>query len=467
MPPLDFSARRLGPRRLSRFGPAPSPADRSTRAAATGWTPSQRGPQALIRAWLGCLVERRIRRKGIDLSELTFLPEGARLPLLRNGTDPVPELAELRARCPVQRLDLPFGFAVHLVTGYDPARAVLADRDSYSNDMQHLFHDAGPGSAADVGGLGFTDPPLHTRLRKLVAPEFTRHRLEKLEPAIETIVARRLDELAAAGSPADLAAHVSSRVPMDVICELLGLDDTDHEAFVRLGTQRFDATGGTAASLGAVSEQKRMLLDVVARQRRAPGPGLIGRILLAEGDILSDNDLAGVVDGIVTGGYDTTASTISLGTAVLLRDPAHAAIVREGSRADVDRLVEELLRYLTVVQVAFPRFAKRDLELFGCPVRKGDVVGASLSGADRDPAWAGSGPDRFDPTRSPTGGGHLAFGHGMHRCVGAELARMELRIVLPALFRRFPDLALAVPEDQLAWRRLSFVYGVEELPLAF
>jgi cytochrome P450 len=124
------------------------------------------------------------------------------------------------------------------------------------------------------------------------------------------------------------------------------------------------------------------------------------------------------------------------------------------------------LRYLSVVQVAFPRFAKRDLELSGCPIRKDDVVAVSLSGADRDPAWAGPEPDRFDPTRSPAGG-HLAFGHGMHRCVGAELARMELRIVLPALFRRFPDLALAVPEERLPWRRLSFVYGVEELPVSF
>jgi cytochrome P450 len=332
--------------------------------------------------------------------------------------------------------------------------------------MRHLFRDATPGSAADVGGLGFTDPPLHTRLRKLVAPEFTRSRLDRLQPTIEAIVARRLDELADAGSPADLAAYVSARVPMDAICGLLGLDDADHDAFVRLGTQRFDATGGTAGALGAVSAQKNLLIDVVARQRTTPGPGLIGRILEAEGDGISDNDLAGLVDGIVTGGFETTASSISMGTAVLLRDPAHVALVRDGSRADVDRLVEELLRYLSVVQVAFPRFAKRDLELAGCPVRSGDVVVASLSGADRDPAWAGPEPDGFDPFRSPTPA-HLAFGHGMHRCVGAELARLELRIVFPALFNRFPDLALAVPEEELAWRRLSFVYGVEELPVTF
>ena len=424
-------------------------------------------PRALATALLGRLVQWRIRRKGLDLSELTFLPEPVRLPLLRIGTDPVPELAEVRARCPVQKIDMPFGFGVHLVTGYEQARAVLSDSESYSNDMRHLFRDSSEGSAADVGGLGFTDPPLHTRLRKLVAPEFTKARLGKLEPRIAAIVAQRLDDLAAAGSPADLATHVSSRVPMDVICELLGLDDADHDEFVRLGTSRFDATGGTAASLGAVSEQKTMLLDVIARQRRAPGEGLIGRILRAEGDAISDNDLAGVVDGIVTGGYETTASTISMGTAVLLRDPAHVALVRDGSRAEVERAVEEILRYLSVVQVAFPRFAKADHELYGCPVRKDDVIAVSLSGAARDPAWAGPDAERFDPTRSPSGGGHLAFGHGVHRCAGAELARLELRIIFPALLRRFPELALAVPEQELVWRGLSFVYGVEELPVSF
>jgi cytochrome P450 len=119
-----------------------------------------------------------------------------------------------------------------------------------------------------------------------------------------------------------------------------------------------------------------------------------------------------------------------------------------------------------VVQVAFPRFAKQDMELFGTPLQAGDVVIASLSGANRDPAWAGADPEVFDPARLPASG-HLAFGHGIHRCIGAELARMELRIVLPALLRRFPDLALAVPQQELGFRQLSFVYGVDELPVRF
>ena len=155
---------------------------------------------------------------------------------------------------------------------------------------------------------------------------------------------------------------------------------------------------------------------------------------------------------------------IALGTLVLLRNPEHAALMRDGSREDVDRVVEELLRYLAVVQVAFPRFAKQNMDLFGQQVKAGDVIIASLSGANRDGAAMGDHPDAFDPARIPASG-HLAFGHGMHRCIGAELARIELRIVFPKLLRRFPDLALARDEADLSFRQLSFVYGVDDLPV--
>ena len=412
------------------------------------------------------MAVRRIQKKGIDLSRISIIPEPTKVPLQRHGTDPLPRMAEIRSEGPLHRLELPFSFNAYLLTGYDETRTILTDKDSYSNDIRHLFLGDGPATSDDIGGLGFTDPPLHTRLRKIVTPEFTMRRLARLEPMVDRIVKDALDEFEQSGSPTDLAKHLAFPVPFQTICELLGLDYDDREAFAALGSARFDATGGGAAAFGAVSAQREFLFEAVARQRKEPGPGLIGQIIRDEGDSISDVDLAGLADGVFTGGFETTAGMIALGTIVLLRDPAHAELVRHGSREDVERVVEELLRYLSVVQVAFPRFAKQDMELFGHSIKKGDVLLASLSAANRDPSSAGDEPEGFDPFRVPKNG-HLAFGHGIHRCIGAELARMELRAVFPALLQRFPDLALATDESDLSFRQLSFVYGVDELPVTY
>jgi len=421
---------------------------------------------SIVKAWVGKLAVRRIQTKGIDLSSVSFLAKATKVPLQRIGTDPVPRLAEIRATEPMHKLDLPFDFNAYLVTGYEESRQVLTDRDGYSNDIRHLFNGDGPATADDVGGLGFTDAPLHTRLRKIITPEFTMRRLARLEPMIEGIIDRQLDALEDAGSGADLAKHLAFPIPFQTICALLGLDHEDRGAFGRLGGARFDATNGAAAAFGAVSDQREFLFDAVARQRKEPGPGLIGQIIRDEGDTITDFDLAGLADGVFTGGYETTVSMIALGTLVLLRNPEHAELMRNGSVEDVDRVVDELLRYLTVVQVAFPRFAKQDMVLFGQKIKAGDVILCSLSSANRDPESAGEDPEGFDPYRVQKSA-HLAFGHGVHRCVGAELARMELRIAFPKLLRRFPDLAIAKPQEELAFRQLSFVFGVEELPVTF
>ena len=423
--------------------------------------------RGLVGGWIGRVAVRRIRRKGIDLSRIAFIPEPTKVPLLRIGTDPIPRIAELRRSGPLYRLPVPFvDFRVWLVTGHEESRAVLTARGSYSTDIRHLFDGDGPATSDDIGGLGFTDPPLHTQLRRIVTPEFTMRRLTRLEPIIEAIVDSQLDEMEALGSPVDLAKHLAFPVPFQTICALLGLDYEDRDAFAKLCSARFDAALGGAAAFGAVSEQREFLFDAVARQRLTPGPGLLGQIIREQGEEISDVDLAGLADGVFTGGFETTAGMIALGTIVLLRDAEHAALVRDGSPEEVGRVVDELLRYLSVVQLAFPRFAKQDMELFGQRIQKGDVLLASLSGANRDPAAAGVDPEGFDPFRVPTSA-HLAFGHGIHRCIGAELAKMELRTVLPRLLRRFPDLALAKPEEELAFRRLSFVYGVDELPVRF
>lgn len=423
-------------------------------------------PVSLLKSIGTRLARRHIRRRGIDLSRISFIPEDSKRALQRDGTDPVPEMAQYRSATPLHKLDLPFAFNAYLVTGYAEAREVLTARDLYSNDIRHLFNGDGPATSDDIGGLGFTDPPLHTRLRKIVTPEFTMRRLARLEPMIKQIADDALDTLEEAGPGADLAKHVAFPVPFNTICALLGLDYDDREAFAKLGSQRFDATNGAAAAFGAVSAQREFLFDAVARQRSEPGPGLIGQIIQAEGDNISDVDLAGLADGVFTGGFETTAGMIALSTIVLHRDPDYAKLVRSGDAKTIDRVVEELLRYLSVVQVAFPRFAKQDFELFGTQLHAGDVVLVSLSSANRDPESAGERPDEFDPYRIPSSG-HLAFGHGIHRCVGAELGRMELRIVLPRLLQRFENLALAVPESELEFRQLSFVFGIDELPVTW
>jgi cytochrome P450 len=181
------------------------------------------------------------------------------------------------------------------------------------------------------------------------------------------------------------------------------------------------------------------------------------------GDEIDDWELAGLADGLITGGHDTTASMLALGTAYLLQNPELAAAVRD--RDDqIEAIVAELLRYMTVVQVAFPRFAREDTVIAGQPVATGEMVLCSLSAADRDPAL-GSDMDTVDPWR--TVASHLAFGHGAHRCIGAPLATMELQAAFPALLRRFPTLRLDVAAGELSWRAFSIVYGLDALPVAW
>ncbi|WP_410622742.1 cytochrome P450 [Amycolatopsis sp. cmx-8-4] len=415
-----------------------------------------------VLGWVGRRYLARQSKKGFDLEKMSsFLPDSALLPLKRDGLDPVAELGVTRAEAPISKLDLPFGMNAWLVTGYDEAKAVLGKVTGFSSDFTNLVGSAGVTEDQNPGGLGFADPPVHTRLRKLLTPEFTMRRLGRLTPRIDEIVAEQLDAMAATDGPVDLWQAFALPIPSLTICELLGVSYEDREDFQRLSTARFDLFGGASASLGAMTESLTYLLDIVKKQREEPGDGLLGMLIKEHGDEISDRELAGLADGVLTGGLETTASMLALGALVLLRDEKAFDAVR-GDDESVHRFVEELLRYLTVVQMAFPRFAKQDMEIGGVHIAEGDIVLVSLSVADRDPKL---GPDmeKFDATREPTS--HLAFSYGIHRCIGAELARMELRTAYPALVRRFPNLRLAVPAEELAFRKVSIVYGLDELPV--
>ncbi|HEY0454637.1 cytochrome P450 [Actinophytocola sp.] len=401
----------------------------------------------------------RAQRKGFDLSKMALLPDAALLPLRRTGLDPVPELGEIRAREPISKVNIPFGVNVWLVSGYEEAKTVLSDAKGFSNDFSNLVGEHGASASHSPGGLGFADPPEHTRLRKLLTPEFTMRRLSRLTPGIKAIIEQRLDAMAAIDGPVDLVEEFALPIPSLVICELLGVPYEERGEFQRHSMTRFDLFAGATASLGAISESLEYLLGVVREQRENPGDGLLGMIIKEHGDEVEDMELAGLADGVLTGGFETTASMLTLGALVLLQDRDSFKLVHDDDAA-VHDFVEELLRYLTVVQVAFPRFAREDMTVAGVQISKGDVVVVSLAGADRDPVL-GSDMERVDPTRPATS--HLAFGYGVHRCIGAELARMELRAAYPALVRRFPSMRLA--DEELNYRKVSIVYGVERLPV--
>ena len=402
------------------------------------------------------------RAGGVDLTRLNKVPNSLAWPLRRDEMSPSRRLAHTRDADPVQRLVKLFGLEIWLVTGDAEARQVLADTTSYSTDIRPYMGASGS-SDGDIGGLGFTDPPEHTRLRKLLTPEFTMRRLARLGPGIEGIIERQLAEIEAASTldgPVDLVPTFAFPIPFLVICDLLGLPDEKRETFSTLATARFDVTGGGPGTVGAIGGSREFLLAEAARQRSNPGPGLIGQIIREHGDEISDYDLGGLADGVFTGGLETSASMLALGTAMLLEDRELWNRLRLDPTS-VGPIVDDLLRMLSVVQVAFPRFVKHDVVVGGKPISSGSVVLVSLPAVNRDPRSTAG--DEVDLDRASSS--HLAFGHGFHRCVGAELARMELRMAFPALAHRFPDMRLAVPTADLDYRELSLVFGVESVPV--
>jgi cytochrome P450 len=400
----------------------------------------------------------------LAVSSARRVPAGIRFPLQREGVDPVPRLEASRARGDVVRLTSLLGTRVWLVTGYDVARAVLADSDAFANDVRGLIGRQDRAPAERIGGLGMTDSPDHERLRRVLTPYFTRRRLADLQDDVDRVVEEALDDLARHGPEVDLVAHFGFAVPFGVICDLLGMPRVDREAFRQRGVARFDLREGGARIFEAAAGTRQFLIDLVAAERRSPHlpDGLLARMVAEHGAGFDDVELGGLADGVFLGGYETSASMLSLGTWVLLQHPGAWATLQQGEPAEVDRVVEELLRFVCPVQVAFPRIARREVLVGDQRVRAGDVVVVSLTGAGRDPARH-TDPGRFDPTTASAG--TLAFGHGLHRCVGAELARMELRTALVALARRFPDLSLACDPRDLRFTELAIVHGVEELPV--
>ena len=273
-------------------------------------------------------------------------------------------------------------------------------------------------------------------------------------------------ELAAAGEPVDLVRDFATPIPSLTICELLGIPYEERDEFQALSTARFDLFGGAGAAFDNISGSLQYLRGVVERQRIEPGEGLLGQLIREHGDELDTDELAELADGLLTGGLETSASMLALGAMVLLRDPDSFALVRDEPEA-VNGFVEELLRYLTVVQIAFPRFATEDMTLGGVAISKGDGLLVSLSGADRDPRLT-TDPERFDPRREPDPAPRLRPRHPPLHRRRARPHGAAHRPTRPSCAASPTSASPTTPArlDDQPFRTTSIVYGVDALPVA-
>jgi len=296
----------------------------------------------------------------------------------------------------------------------------------------------------------------------MLTPEFTGHRLRRLEPLISEIVEAALDDMERSGGPADLMAHFAWPVPLLAICVLLGIPESDRAELKARGARLVDMSLPLEEHLAAHKENRDYMAALVARARAEPGDDLLGMLVREHGTDLSTAELVGISVQLMIAGHETTSSMLGLGALTLLRHPDQLAAVRDDP-AQVKPAVEELLRYLSIVH-STARTTTTEVEIAGHTIPEDSAVLLSFPAANRDPACAHD-PDRFDITRGANS--HVAFGHGVHHCLGAPLARLEMSIALPALLRRFPGLALAEPYDQVAFGHFSSLYGLQRLQVTW
>ncbi|WP_336216189.1 cytochrome P450 [Nonomuraea sp. LPB2021202275-12-8] len=376
--------------------------------------------------------------------------------------DPAPEVTALRAEQPIVPLAAPEGApGVWLVSGYDQVRQLLAD-PRFSSRYETQYHPVVGGHLppAPVGDLTGMDAPQHTRFRKMLAGKFTVRRMNLLTERVTEITRERLDAMERQGPPADLVEVFAQPVPAMMICELLGVPYEDREQF-QDQTRAVSDTGSPEAQYAAFIELGEYLRDLALAKRAKPTDDLLSD--LATGSDLTDEELGGVAAFLLGAGLDTTANMLALGTFALLRNPAQLAALRDDPGLAAGA-VEELLRYLSIAATGM-RGVLEDVELGGRQLKAGDTVIIALNAANRDPAKFPD-SDMLELRRPATG--HLAFGHGVHQCLGQQLARIEMRVAFPALLTRFPALRLAVPAEEVPLRTdPSQIYGVRGLPVTW
>jgi len=403
------------------------------------------------------------------MSQPVPIPHG--LPMERDAGpfDPPREITRLREARPVSPMLFPGGHEGWLVTGYDAVRQLMADaRFSSRQDLGvvHVPYET-PGMpiatepSPTVPGLFIAmDPPDHTRLRRKLTGAFTVRRMKRLEERIIEIAEQQLDAMARLTPPVDLVKEFALPVPSLVICELLGVDYADRDSFQVNSAKFLVKDQPLEEKMAAYGAMTAYLAELVTRKRAEPGEDILSD--LARDDDLSIEELVGISFLLLLAGHETTANMLALGTFALLEHPEQLAELRAEPELLPDA-VEELMRYLSVADI-FYRYATEDIELGGETIAKGSTVVVSLLAANRDPQRFDN-PGALDLRRKARG--HLSFGHGVHQCLGQQLARVEMRAGFDGLLRRFPTLRLAVPAGEVKLRTDMNIYGVHELPVTW
>jgi cytochrome P450 len=378
-----------------------------------------------------------------------------------------PLYAELRRQEPVVQVQLPFGETAWLATRYEDVRMVLGDARfsraaSVGRDEPRLT------PQPIGGGILSMDPPDHSRLRRLVAKAFTARRVDLLRPDTTEIADELVDAMIAGGSPADLVEQFAAPLPIRVICRLLGVPVSDQEKF-RTWSEAIVSTTSLAPEqiVEYLGSLHAYMAGLIAQRRQESTDDLLGALVQArdaDNDRLTEQEMVELAAGILAAGHETTVSQIPNFVYVLLTNPEQLALLQ--SRPDlIPSAVEELMRYVPLgAASSFARYATEDIELGGVRIRAGEPVIASLSSANRD-GDVFADPDGLDLTREVNP--HIGFGHGVHHCLGAQLARMELQVALGTLLTRLPGLSLAVDDKELDWKPGQLVRGLRSMPVTW
>ncbi|GAA3435865.1 cytochrome P450 [Kutzneria kofuensis] len=380
--------------------------------------------------------------------------------------DPPAVFDSLRAERPLAKMVYPDGHIGWIVSSYELVREVLSDpKFSHSCEVGHfpVTHQGQviPTHPLIPGMFIHMDPPEHTRYRSLLTGEFTVRRTARLAPHVEAVAAEQIEVMREHGAPADLVKTFAKPLVLRVLSQMVGLPYEERDRYLHAVTLLHDAEADPAEAAAAYQVAQAFFDEVVERRRKQPEDDLISA-LVADED-LTDEERRNIIALLLFAGYETTESALAVGVFALLHHQDQLAALR----ADPDKLdgaIEELLRYLTVNQYHTYRTALEDTKLNGEVIKKGDTVTVSLPAANRDPAKFAC-PAELDIERETSG--HVAFGFGVHQCLGQNLARVELRVGLSALLRAFPDLRLAVSADEVPLRLKGSVFAVQNLPVAW